>query len=229
LIKCASPLKRHTTGDFIQERDNVNRKLLRSPAFKIKCNFSFMTSPSFKEEHDSTHQRPVIKSFQSRFQSSMSPPTAIPFKNSKTTPTEAEFMQILIDNHHIPANPQFLIGRNMGLDYIDILDELKKRSMFNVLDIIFKHLDDDPADLVRIGCVSKDWRNIVCNDNSRNNKRLQFIKQKRKKYEFDKENISIKKRFVIVFLLDYFLFDSASFICHFNLKVRVVWKRKDWH
>jgi len=39
----------------------------------------------------------------------------------KQTPTEAEFMQMLVTNHHLPDNPEFLIGRNMGVDKVNIL------------------------------------------------------------------------------------------------------------
>ena len=50
----------------------------------------------------------------------LAPPPLVPVQ-AKPTPTEAEFMQMLISNHHMPDNPEFLIGRGMGVDHVNIL------------------------------------------------------------------------------------------------------------
>lgn len=114
----------------------------------------------------------------------LAPPPLVPVQ-AKPTPTEAEFMQMLISNHHMPDNPEFLIGRGMGVDHVNILGELNNRSMNNVTGKIFSYLG--VGDIVRVGCVSKEWRSIIKASNV-NKTRVQFIKAKRHIYETTKEN-----------------------------------------
>ena len=92
---------------FVSTRDTMSAKLLRSPAFKIDAGFS-------------PRQPPSVKSFSERFVAEM-PQFRELVVTVKQTPTEAEFMQMLITNHHLPDNPEFLIGRNMGVDKVNIL------------------------------------------------------------------------------------------------------------
>lgn len=157
-------------------RDNFTSKLLRSPAFKIE------QSPQ-NTQRTYQPERPNIKSFSSRFTEAL--PSFEAKKPMNTTPTQAEFMDLLISNHCIPHNPEFLIGRRMGVDNVNIPGELNSRGMNNVLDKIFSYMSI--GDIVRVGCVSKEWRGIVKN-NPINTKRLRHIKSKRHTYEFSKEN-----------------------------------------
>lgn len=88
-------------------RDTLTSKLLRSPAFKIE------QSPL--QVSYQPIERPSIKSFSSRFTEAALP---------KPTPTEAEFMDLLISNHCMPDNPEFLIGRRMGVDNVNVLGKI---------------------------------------------------------------------------------------------------------
>lgn len=171
----SSANSRFSDTDYVSTRDNFNTKLLRSPAFKLESSNSPKQCANYQPE------RPSIKSFSSRFI------TELPkLEQVKPTLTEAEFMDVLISNHHLPANPEFLIGRNMGVDKINILGELNKRSMNNVLDNIFAHMS--VAETVRVACVSKEWRKIVKEHPKLNRERLRFIKTRRHLYETTKEN-----------------------------------------
>jgi len=95
-------------------------------------------------------------------------------------------MEILFKNRLVPNNPEFLIGRHMGLDNIDILNELNKRSMYNVLDHIFSYLK--PVDIVRVSGVNKDWRQIIKQSTKINLRRLAYIKNRKRIFETSKEN-----------------------------------------
>ncbi len=102
---------------YVTKRDNITSKLLRSPAFKLENHFSPNNNLAYQPI-----ERPSIKSFSSRFTSELpkfeeKKPTPV----VKPTPTETEFMELLISNHHLPGNPEFLIGRNMGVDNVNIL------------------------------------------------------------------------------------------------------------
>jgi hypothetical protein len=102
-----SPSRYSADADlFVSTRDTMSAKLLRSPAFKVDAGFS--------------GQRPSVKSFSERFVAEM-PQFGELVVTVKQTPTEAEFMQMLVTNHHLPDNPEFLIGRNMGVDKVNIL------------------------------------------------------------------------------------------------------------
>jgi F-box protein 43 len=116
-----------------------------------------------------------VKSFNKRFETVY-----------KKTPTEEEFMDLLFRNHHLPNNPEFLIGRHMGLEQMDILSELNKRSLNDPLDKIFSYLS--AADLVKVASVSRDWRQIVKQNKPANKKRADFIKEKKEIFETSKEN-----------------------------------------
>lgn len=97
-----------STDVYVSKRDTMTSKLLRSPAFKLEASPGHM---SYQIE------RPNIKSFSSRFAAEIPK-----FERAvKTTPTEAEFMEKLIENHHLPGNPEFLIGRNVGVGNVNIL------------------------------------------------------------------------------------------------------------
>lgn len=162
---------------FIQKRDTISSKLLRSPAFKLD-------SPSRHHPYDSP-VKPYIKSFSSRFQNlNLKPPE--PLAAAKPTPTQEEFMQTLMRNHLIPENPEFLIGSHMGLDHIDILSELNKRSMNGIVEKIFSYLS--VTDCVRVGCVSSEWRSLIKQDRKRNKERVRLIKTKKYFFETFKEN-----------------------------------------
>ena len=160
------------TDSYINERDDVKTKLLRSPAFKL-------TNSSSKNGY-CTIEKPVVRSFSSRFNNYATSSTAL------STPTQEEFMERLIRNKLMPDNPEFLIGRRMGVENVDILSELTERSMNNVLDLIFSHLR--PTDLVKTACVSKQWRQLIKQNTKLNEQRIQHIKMRRKIYFNTKEN-----------------------------------------
>ena len=154
-------------GDFINQRDTFNSKLLRSPAFKLNS------------AHPYQPAKPAIRSFSSRLESNAG-------LLARATPTEEEFMELLFKNKHLPNNPEFLIGRNMGVDFVDVVGELSKRSMNNVLDNVFKYLGKE--DLVRAASVNKQWRACLKQNRKFNKKRVEFIKYKKNIYETTKEN-----------------------------------------
>lgn len=165
---------------YIHSRDHISSKLLRSPAFKLESSYS-PQQPLYQPI-----ERPSIKSFSSRFAAEMPKFEGLSASQIKPTPTESEFMQMLISNHHIPDNPEFLIGRNMGIENVNIMSELNKRSMNNVIDKILSYMN--VGDVVRMGCVSKEWRVIVKSNPNVNKERDQFIKTRRHIYETTKEN-----------------------------------------
>ncbi|KAM4633845.1 F-box only protein 43 [Polymixia lowei] len=55
-----------------------------------------------------------------------------------------------------------LIGRKMGLAKVDVLTELKKRSLRHILAVIFNHLS--PEDVYRFGQVCKSWNEMILQD-----------------------------------------------------------------
>jgi hypothetical protein len=95
-------------------------------------------------------------------------------------------MEILVRHHHVPTNPEFLIGRHMGVEQVDILSELNSRSMTNVTDQIMRYMSVN--DHVRMAGVSTQWRNIVKQNNRVNRDRVKFIKSKKAAYVHRKEN-----------------------------------------
>jgi hypothetical protein len=177
---------RNTPEDYLHERASMCSKLLRSPAFK-QCNIAQPTD-NVNASTSTPPYRPEVSSFQSRFQfNSPSPVSQQQPLPRTTTEMESEFIDILIRNKHVPANLEFLIGRHVGLDAIDIISELHNRNMHNVLDHVFRHLS--PGDLVSVGGVSAQWRSIVSQDLLRvARRRADFIKSKKKTFERFKEN-----------------------------------------
>jgi hypothetical protein len=181
--------------NYVTHRDGLSSKLLRSPAFKIanspastsKSRFNF--PPNFTE----TTAPPVIKSFSSRFeafnQTINSPITQTPVT---PTPTEEEFMELLFKNKHLPMNPEFLIGRHMGIEQMDIIAELNKRSMQNVIDKIFSNLlTSEPlsmVNVVRASSVNKEWRDLIKQNKRLNKRRVEFLKESKRLYDKYKEN-----------------------------------------
>ena len=162
---------------FIHKRDTISSKLLRSPAFKLD-------SPARHHPYESP-SKPYVRSFSSRFQNlNLKPPE--PLAPVKTTPTQEEFMEMLMKNHLIPTNPDNLIGSHMGLEHIDILSELNKRSMNQIVEKVFSYLS--VTDCVRVGCVSSEWRSLIKQDKKRNKERVRLIKTKKYFFETFKEN-----------------------------------------
>lgn len=171
-----SPLKSPKYDQYVHQRDNFASKLLRSPAFKP----SNIISPS--EDY-----KPQVKSFTSRFESCYSiSPFATPDRFVRPSPTEEEFMELLIRNKHLPRNPENLIGRNMGLDHFDIFTGLAEKSMFNLTDKILSYMQT--SDLVRVASVCRSWRNIVKQNKTLNKHRVDYLKSKKYIYEKFKEN-----------------------------------------
>ena len=188
---------------YLTEHDTFNKNLLRSPAFKASSSratyYPFMSIDSPSPRHtpnSSSHQqqhsqqRPVIKSLNARFQANNLTPSPPP-PPPQTTPAlcaHEEFMDILIRNRHVPNNQSQLIGWHMGLEHVDVVSELAKRNMRNVLDQIFGYLA--PGDYVRMACVSAEWRRVIADDRRVNTKRRRHIRRARNAFETSKENRS---------------------------------------
>jgi hypothetical protein len=100
-----------------------------------------------------------------------------------TTPTQDEFIELLYRNH-LPPNPECLIGRHMGLDHMDLVGELNRRSMYNVIDIILRKLR--PNDYANMYRVSKTWKHIIQADKKVNRQRIKFLKYKKEYIEATK-------------------------------------------
>lgn len=185
-----SPSK-YDSSSFVHKRDTISNKLLRSPAFKLESPYSSHYHHHHQQQLETTPTKPTIKSFSSRFQSNLNlappEPILIPSVAPKPTPTEEEFMEMLVANHHVPDYPESLIGRNMGLEHVDILSELSKRSMNNLVDKVFSYLST--SDCVRVGCVSKEWRSLIKQDTKRNKERVKLIKKQKLLHETYKENL----------------------------------------
>jgi len=106
----------------------------------------------------------------------------------RITPTEEQFMEMLYRNRHIPSDPYTLIGRHMGLEQMDMINELRDRSMHTIVDKILSYLS--LGDLVRVSGVSRVWREAV-RDNKRLNRELTlFVRQMRDRFHVTKENRS---------------------------------------
>ncbi|XP_077349227.1 F-box only protein 43 isoform X2 [Lithobates pipiens] len=74
-----------------------------------------------------------------------------------------------------------LIGRKMGLEKVDILNELKFRNLNHILTFIFKVLDVES--ICSIWKVSKAWREIIVQDKDANQRRKVFQKKMRAEME----------------------------------------------
>ena len=177
---CQSPKFMPHADHYVNHRDGLTSKLLRSPAFKLNqspARFNF--PPSFSEQQ----QPPVIKSFSSRFEAFNTQ------RKPTITPTEEEFMELLFKNNHLPMNPEFLIGRHMGIEQLDIIAELNKRSMQNVIDKIFTNvMQKSMNNLVRASGVNKEWRDVIKQNKVLNKKRIEFLKENKRIYDKFKEN-----------------------------------------
>lgn len=211
-VKLSDSPKIVNPDDFVRERDTITSKLLRSPAFKLQqqqpssCFSMFSPQRSLAAsggQFEEASGRPFIKSFSSRFFKAtttssvsktaesidmLSPePSALPSNSSvRTTPTEEEFLELLIKNRHMPNNPEFLIGRRMGIERLDILSELNRRSMKNVIDHILSFATK--PDIVRMAGVSREWRECIQQNKQVNGERLRFLKQRKHVFERTKEN-----------------------------------------
>lgn len=106
----------------------------------------------------------------------------------RITPTEEQFMEMLYRNRHIPSDPYTLIGRHMGLEQMDMINELRDRSMHTIVDKIFSYLS--LGDLVRVSGVSRVWREAVRDNKRLNRERNLFVRQMRDRFHVTKENRS---------------------------------------
>ncbi|MBN3309309.1 FBX5 protein, partial [Amia calva] len=57
---------------------------------------------------------------------------------------------------------QNVVGRKMGLEHVDLLQELMERNMRHILTRILRFLGD--VDLINCQKVSKTWRRVICED-----------------------------------------------------------------
>lgn len=187
-IKFNSPKFVVNADDYVSQRDNLSFKLLRSPAFKLTSTVSATVATTNFSANFIEPTPIVIKSFSSRFDSVHSKHTSSIETPKHTTPTEEEFMELLFKNNHLPSNPEFLIGRHMGLDELNIVSELNKRGMTNILNRIFGFLSNDALDLVHAASVDREWRYIVKSLKSVNRKRVEFLREQKAINEFNKEN-----------------------------------------
>ena len=170
-----SPQNYFNTDHYVRDRDQHTANLLRSPAFttpfditpvkqKIKCKqFEDSSVLEYGEENKS---------------------------GLITTRTEEEFLELLFKSRHLASNPECIIGRSMGLDKFDIISELNKRSMNNVLDVIMNNLN--ASDYKNMHDVSKSWREVIQQDTKHNRERIKYIRF-RKKY-FDSNRVRERER-----------------------------------
>lgn len=171
-----SPQNYFNTDTYIRERDTLSANLLRSPAFKTATTTtSTFTLPETPKKIIKCKQFVSSEQFYA--------------KNVLTTPTEEEFLQLLFKNRHLASNPECLIGRCMGLEHCDILNELQKRSMNNIIDIVLNNLN--ASDYKNMFNVSQSWRDIIRQDKKRNKERIKYIRFKKKFIESAK--VSEKK------------------------------------
>ncbi|KAI2654815.1 F-box only protein 43 [Labeo rohita] len=68
-----------------------------------------------------------------------------------------------------------LIGRKMGLDRVDVISELRMRSLRHVLAVILSLLS--AADLYRFGQVSEDWNDVISEDKRAAHRRKSHIRE----------------------------------------------------
>ncbi|TRY56675.1 hypothetical protein DNTS_021033 [Danionella cerebrum] len=68
-----------------------------------------------------------------------------------------------------------LIGRKMGLATVDVISELRIRSMRHILTIILSLLTS--ADLYRFGQVSEEWNEVICEDRKAAHRRKRHIRE----------------------------------------------------
>jgi hypothetical protein len=165
-----SPQNYLNTKNYVHERDTCLTNLLRSPVIS---------------DHQQTSPNRIIRCrpFATSTQETKSDEQPVDLKKPFTTPTQDEFIELLY-KHHLPSNPECLIGRQMGVDYVDIFAELNRRSMFNVADIIMRRLK--PSDYANMYRVSKTWKNLIQSDKKINRQRVKFIKYKKEYIEATK-------------------------------------------
>lgn len=89
------------------------------------------------------------------------------------------------------TDPEYLIGRKMGDDAVDIISELNGRSLHSPLAMILVCLSEE--DLCRMCCVSRQWKSVCENNIKAHRRRRQFIKSHRVSSQ-DKENLVRWKR-----------------------------------
>lgn len=169
--------------NYLYERDSFNKKLLRSPAFKVTTSSYIDSSPA----------KPVISSFTERLKldsQHIKKPQPAPVRT--VTLTEEEFVQRLIQDKLLPSNPRNLIGYNMGIEQLDILSELSERSMPNIVDQILGYMTE--RELVTIGSVCTSWRGVIKREPKWNQKHSRFVKMKKEEYTVCKENVDISTR-----------------------------------
>jgi hypothetical protein len=76
----------------------------------------------------------------------------------------------------------------MGLEHVDMINELRDRSMHTIVDKILSNLS--LGDLVRVSGVSRVWREAVRDNKRLNRERTLFVRQMRDRFHVTKENRS---------------------------------------
>lgn len=76
----------------------------------------------------------------------------------------------------------------MGLEHVDMINELRDRSMHTIVDKILSYLS--LGDLVRVSGVSRVWREAVRDNKRLNRERTLFVRQMRDRFHVTKENRS---------------------------------------
>lgn len=74
----------------------------------------------------------------------------------------------------------------MGVEHVDMISELRSRSMHTIVDKILGYLSC--AELVRVSSVCREWRQAVCDNSRLNHERVKFLRQARASYRVHKEN-----------------------------------------
>lgn len=79
-----------------------------------------------------------------------------------------------------------LEGRNIGIENVDMIKELRCRSMHNIVDKILNYLD--LVDIVRVSGVNSEWRQAVIDNKQRKRELEKFLYMKQSSFCEHKEN-----------------------------------------
>ncbi|NWI93485.1 FBX43 protein, partial [Pitta sordida] len=137
-------------GNFIREDHELILK--EQPGGDLVVNHGdFSRTPALKIVHEICLQRQRLE--------------------QKQIPGNIDGTEIFALDHVLPG----LIGKKMGLEKLDILTELKDRNLKHVLAIVLDALTVES--LCSICKVSKNWREIVVQDKSADQRRKLYMKQ----------------------------------------------------
>lgn len=168
---------------FISEYDTQTSCLLRSPIIQQSpCSPSYCITPRRTSQLTQVTQKIKCKPFISIKQKSTQE-----FNDTKkqtSSKNVQEFLQNLFKNHYLSSDS--LIGFKMGIEHVDILSELVKRSMLHVVDLIL--VKCKPKDYANFYAVNKSWKNLIGNNSRYNKARIKYLRNRNRYLNVTKEN-----------------------------------------